>query len=85
VAGRKTDAKTTPKERETVMATTIGRRYSRSKRRTRSKCCLLCCRWSFLAHRRPSSAAPAVGHYCAKAAMKSRCASPEVLQERVAV
>ena len=73
-----------PKERETVMATTIGPRYSRLKRRTQSKCCLLCCRWGFLAHRRPSSAAPAVEHYCVQAERK-RSESPEVSQERVAV
>jgi hypothetical protein len=84
VGGQKTDAKTTLKEREMVMATN-GPRCSHSKSLPRSKCCLLGCRWSFLVHRHPSSAVPAAGRYCAPAEWKSRCASPEELQECAAV
>jgi hypothetical protein len=70
-----------------VMAMTMTSvpRCFRSKGRTPSRCCLPCCRWSFLVHRRPSSAAPAAGRYCAQADWKSRRASLEELQERAAV
>jgi hypothetical protein len=79
VAGRRTGAKTTPKKRKTTI---VPLRF-RSKGQSRSKCCLLC-RWNFLVHR-PRNAVPAGGRYCAQAAMKSRCASPEVPQEYAAV
>jgi len=80
VAGRRTGAKSTPKK-----ATTIVPRCFRLKRQTRPKCFHLCWRWSFLVHRRPSSAVPAVEHYCVQAAMNSRCALPKELQECAAV
>jgi hypothetical protein len=75
VAGRRKGAKTTPKKRKTTI---VPLRF-RSKGQSRSKCCLLC-RWNFLVHR-PRNAVPAGGRYCVQAAMKSRCASPEELQE----
>ena len=80
VAGRRKGAKTTLKKRR---ATRIVPWRFRSKGQSRSKCCLLC-RWNFLVHR-PRNAVPAGGRYCAQAAMKSRCASREELQECAAV
>jgi hypothetical protein len=76
--GRRTGAKTTQKKRETTM--TVPCRF-RSKRQTHSRCFLLYCCWSFLVHRRPSSAAPAAERCCVQAERK-RCASPEELQVR---
>ena len=48
-----------------------------------SSCCRPCCR-NFRV-RRPRSAVPVAGRYCAQGAMKPRCALPEELQERAAV
>ena len=80
-AGQRTGAKTTPKKART----TIVPRCFRLKRQTRHKCFHLCRCWSFLVRRRPSSAVPAVEHYCVQAAMNSRCALPKELQECAAV
>jgi len=76
---RKTDAKTTPKERETVMATTIGRPLLPLEEADPVQVLPPLLPLELPRSPPPSSAAPAVGHYCAKAAMKSRCASPEVV------
>src|SRR6266403_681505 len=73
VAGRRTGAKTTPKQGR--KRTTIVLPDLRSKRQSRSTWFHLCWRWSFLVHPRPSSAAPAAGRYCAPAE-KKRCVSP---------
>ena len=79
VTGRRTRAKTTPKKRKTTI---VPFRF-RSKRQSRSKCCLSR-HWNFLVHRL-RNAVPAGGRYCVQATMKSRCASPEELQECAAV
>lgn len=80
VAGQKKGAKTRPKKQRT---TRIVRLSFRSKRQTRPKCFLLCCRWSFLVHHRPSNVARAAGLYCVKVEQKPRYASPEDPRERV--
>jgi len=71
-----------PKKQRTTRIVPLSFRW---KKQTRPKCFLLDCRWSSLAHHRPSNVAPAAGRYCVQAERKSRCASPEELQECAAV